>query len=93
MFIPAPDFYPSRIPNPTTATKEEGGKIRCPTFLKNMGMGSGIRKKRIPDHGSSRKRAPDPGSGSATPNSATQLHADFLVEVRFLSAGERRKGN
>jgi hypothetical protein len=25
MFIPVPDFYPSRIPDPTTATKEGGG--------------------------------------------------------------------
>jgi hypothetical protein len=24
MFIPDPDFYPSRIPDPATATKEEG---------------------------------------------------------------------
>jgi hypothetical protein len=27
MFIPVPDFYPSRIPDPTTATKEKEGKI------------------------------------------------------------------
>jgi hypothetical protein len=27
MFIPDPDFYPSRIPNPKTATKENGEKI------------------------------------------------------------------
>jgi hypothetical protein len=26
MFIPDPDFYPSRIPDPKTATKERGGK-------------------------------------------------------------------
>jgi hypothetical protein len=26
MFIPDPDFYPSRIPGPTTAPKENGGK-------------------------------------------------------------------
>jgi hypothetical protein len=24
MFIPDPDFYPSRIPDPKTATKERG---------------------------------------------------------------------
>jgi hypothetical protein len=24
MFIPDPDFYPSRIPDPTTSPKEEG---------------------------------------------------------------------
>jgi hypothetical protein len=35
MFILDPDFYPSRIPDPTTAaTKEEGGKLFCPTFFK-----------------------------------------------------------
>jgi hypothetical protein len=27
MFIPDPDFYPSRIPDPTTAPKEKGEKI------------------------------------------------------------------
>jgi hypothetical protein len=26
-------FYPSRIPDPTTATKEEGGKIVLPFFV------------------------------------------------------------
>jgi hypothetical protein len=26
MFIPDPDFYPSRIPDPKTATKERGAK-------------------------------------------------------------------
>jgi hypothetical protein len=26
MFIPDPDFYPSRIPDPKTATKESGEK-------------------------------------------------------------------
>jgi hypothetical protein len=30
--IPDPDFYPSRIPDPTTATTAEK-KISCPTFL------------------------------------------------------------
>jgi hypothetical protein len=27
MFIPDPDFYPSRIPDPATATKERGKKL------------------------------------------------------------------
>jgi hypothetical protein len=27
MFIPDPDFYPYRIPDPTTATKEEGENV------------------------------------------------------------------
>jgi hypothetical protein len=27
MFIPDPDFYPSRIPDPTTTTKEKGKKF------------------------------------------------------------------
>jgi hypothetical protein len=27
MFIPDPDFYPSRIPDPKTATKERDEKI------------------------------------------------------------------
>jgi hypothetical protein len=40
MFIPNPGFYPSQIPDPgsqipdpTTATKEEGENICCPTFF------------------------------------------------------------
>jgi hypothetical protein len=33
-------------------------------IVKNMGLGCGIRKKPIPDPGI--KKAPDPGSGSAT---------------------------
>jgi hypothetical protein len=32
MFIPDPDFYPSRIPDPKTATKERDEKI-CYTFF------------------------------------------------------------
>jgi hypothetical protein len=67
MFILDPDFYPSRIPNPTTATKEEGGKNRCPTFLKNIGLGSRIRDPgfgkelfRIPDPVEKEHRIPDP---------------------------------
>jgi hypothetical protein len=31
--IPDPDFYPSRIPDPKTATKERGEKINCLTFV------------------------------------------------------------
>ncbi len=117
MFIPDPDFYPSRIPDPRipdpkTATTERGEKNFCchiflcsqnfhkivnflvlkcwrkklgqfsknyRTFyqkngqkaLKNMVLGFGIRDPgsgknlfRIPDPGV--KKAPDPGSGSAT---------------------------
>jgi hypothetical protein len=37
MFIPDPDFYPSRIPDPgpETATKEKGGKkfVVIPFFI------------------------------------------------------------
>jgi hypothetical protein len=34
MFIPDPDFYPSRIPDPTTAPKEEEEKKKiCPTIF------------------------------------------------------------
>jgi hypothetical protein len=35
MFIPDPDFYPSRIPDPKTATKERGEKklVVIRTFL------------------------------------------------------------
>jgi hypothetical protein len=33
MFIPDPDFYPSRIPDPKTATKERGEKKFLSYFL------------------------------------------------------------
>jgi hypothetical protein len=33
LFINYPDFYPSRIPDPTTAIKEEGEKIVVQPFL------------------------------------------------------------
>jgi hypothetical protein len=35
MFIPDPDFYPSRIPDPKTATKERGEKkiVVIPFFI------------------------------------------------------------
>jgi hypothetical protein len=33
MFIPDPDFYPSRILDPKTATKERGEKNCCHTFF------------------------------------------------------------
>jgi hypothetical protein len=38
----------------------------CHWALKNIGLGSGIRKKPIPDPGFRGKEAPDPGSESAT---------------------------
>jgi hypothetical protein len=103
--IPDPDFYPSRIPDPNTATKKEGEKkICCHTFfcslkfqkilnyfifempkkkfgpilkelqhflpkklsLSSQKYGFGIRDpgSEIRDPGV--KKAPDPGSGSAT---------------------------
>jgi hypothetical protein len=72
MFIPDPEFYPSRILDPTTAIKL--GKKKSEPFYKGistinpknfhsrsqmMGLGSGI-----PDPGV--KKAPDYGSGPAT---------------------------
>jgi hypothetical protein len=33
MFIPDPDFYPSRIPDPKTATKERGEKKFAVIYL------------------------------------------------------------
>jgi hypothetical protein len=108
MFIPDPDFFPSRIPDPKTATKERGEKKNCHTFLCSHKFhkivhyfsfeglkekiwasfqriielftqkivtklskiwiwdpGSGKNLFRIPVPGV--KKAPDPGSGSATP--------------------------
>jgi hypothetical protein len=37
MFIPDPDFYPSRNPDPKTATKERGKKcFQNKIFTKNL---------------------------------------------------------
>jgi hypothetical protein len=36
MFILDPDFYPSRIPDPKTATKERGEKICCHIFFSSQ---------------------------------------------------------
>jgi hypothetical protein len=33
MFFPDPDFYQSRIPDPTTATEDEGKKIAVLPFF------------------------------------------------------------
>jgi hypothetical protein len=33
MFIPDPDFYPSRIPDPKTGTKDRGEKKFCQTIF------------------------------------------------------------
>jgi hypothetical protein len=46
----------------------------CQKALKNMVLGSGIRKKPIPDPGSRGQKAPDPGSGSATLPTIYMLH-------------------
>jgi hypothetical protein len=60
IFIPDPDFYPTRIPDPKTATKDRGEKkfvvipfemLREKNLrqLQNLGLGSVIRKKPIPN--------------------------------------------
>jgi hypothetical protein len=74
MFIPDPDFYPSRIPDPTTAAKEEGEKLVVLPFTKiwvwDPGSeirdpGSEIRDTgseiRVPRYGCRKKPIPDPG--------------------------------
>ncbi len=83
MFIPDPDFYPSRIPDCHTIlcshkfhkiencfsfemlkTKIWANFLRilkkCHEALKYMGLGSGIRKKPIPDPGSRGQKATGP---------------------------------
>ncbi len=77
--IPDPDFYPSRIPDlgsripdPKTAMIDIGEKnLLSYLFFGSQKYGFGIRDPgsgknlfRIPDPGD--KKAPDPGSGSAT---------------------------
>jgi hypothetical protein len=58
MFIPDPDFYPSRIPNPKTAIKDRGEKF---FWVKPFFVAKNFTKLNIIF-----KKAPDPGSGSAT---------------------------
>jgi hypothetical protein len=44
MFIPDPDFYPSRIPDPKTATKERGEKK---IFIKHFFVATNLKKCKI----------------------------------------------
>ncbi len=46
-----------------------------------MGLGSGIRKKPIPDPGSRVNKAPDPGSGSATLNNKIVSFILFFLDA------------
>jgi hypothetical protein len=43
MRIRDPDFYPSRIPDPTTATKEEGGKYLPSNFFSVLWIRIGFK--------------------------------------------------
>jgi hypothetical protein len=129
MFIPDPDFYPSRIPDPKTVKKERGEKkfviiiFFCshkfhkieyyvifemlkkkfgPIFKellkflpKNFSIcsqiyGFGIRDPgknlfRIPDPGV--KKAPDPGSGSATLPAVLWI-CEILVRIRIRASDQ-----
>jgi hypothetical protein len=57
----------------------------CPQALKNMGWGSGIRKKPIPDPGSRGQNAPDPGSRILIRNTGVYCNfcrfLDWLLEI------------
>jgi hypothetical protein len=73
MFIPDPDFYPSRIPDPTTASKKRGeGKFLFYSILlsyQKYGFGirdpgSGKNLFRALDPESKRHWIPDPGSAT-----------------------------
>ncbi len=60
MFIPDPDFYPSQIPNPTTATNEER-ENKLFYLLQKYGFGTRdprSGKNPIPDPGSRGKKVP-----------------------------------
>jgi hypothetical protein len=120
MLIPDPNFYPSRIPDPKTATKERDDKkifvkhffvatifTKCKIILflncsgkkfgpnfkdlwnflpKKFGIRdprSGINPFRIPDPGV--KKAPDPGSGSATLYSCLFIQGADYKLGQFLS--------
>ncbi len=115
--ISDPEFYPSRIPDPKTATKERGENFffyhtflcshkfhkienyfsfevtkkknlgqfsknfrtfcpkNCHQALKNIGLGSGIRKKPIPDPGSRGQK----GTGSRIRN--TDVNGRHLKKI------------
>jgi hypothetical protein len=62
--IPDPDFYPSRIPDPKTVTEERRENFQYALKYMVWDPGSGKNLFRILDPGV--KKAPDPGSGSAT---------------------------
>jgi hypothetical protein len=49
MFIPDPILNPCRIPDPTTATKDEGEKLVVQPFLKIWVWGIQGKKAWIPD--------------------------------------------
>ena len=55
----------SRIPDPKTKNYRTFYPKICHLALKNIGLGSGIRNMFFPDQKGG-KKAPDPGSGSAT---------------------------
>ncbi len=86
MFIPDPDFYPSRISDPTTPPKR-GWRMCCPTFF----LGSHITKCKIisvlnryrnyiigtlypkKSHYALKTRVQDPGTGTLDPGSRKNL--------------------
>ncbi len=67
MFIPDPDFYPSRIPDPTTP-KEEGGKEIVVLFTQKFAIQ--LSKIWVWDPGSENR---DPGSENRDPGSKRYL--------------------
>jgi hypothetical protein len=59
-----------------------------------MGLGSGIRKKPIPDPGLGVKKAPDPGSGSAALDFSQgkkvgAARCEYVYDVHTSKASER----
>jgi hypothetical protein len=74
MFIPDPDFYPSRVPDKKTATKERGGENKfvfipfsVVTYFSKLKIF--YPRSQITDQGS--KKAQDHKSGTLHPGSAT----------------------
>ncbi len=89
-WIPDPDFYPSRIPDPKTAKKRGVEKkfVVIPfsvatNFTKLLSPSSGSRKNlsRIPDQGSKRHRIPDPDPQHCSGVSSSWLPSNFLIIV------------
>jgi hypothetical protein len=76
MFIPDPDFYQSRISDPTIAPTEEGENFICPTIFKYLKIVNNFIFEQI--------KATDPVSPTLEPTHLEHfvlLLADLLIKL------------